>query len=136
MLRVLLMGLTLLHLGPGLAFAVLAAGCGPSPWLRAAVCAADPVGGFMRLTVGAWAVLTLAWLAWAAVRRARTTRGLRTRLQALLAVLAAGAAAGAAGAWLTGAALSWLAVPAALAAAWLAVADPRACEAPPRSRGG
>lgn len=130
MLRALLVGLTLLHLGPGLAFVLLAFGCdGPAPWFGAH-CGGDPVGRFGRLTLVAWAVLALGWLAGAAVRRARRVPAApATRLQALAAVLAAGVALGAAGAWLSGTPVAWLAVPLALAVAWLVLADPLACAA-------
>jgi hypothetical protein len=53
------------------------------------------------------------------------------RLWTLLAVLAGGAAVGAVGAWVTASHLWWLAIPVALAAGWLAIADPTTCE-PPR----
>lgn len=131
MLRMWLVGLTLLHLGPGLAFALLAFGCdGAAPWLGAH-CGGDPLGRFGRLTLAAWAVLGLAWVAWAAVRRARHgPPGSAARWQALTAVLAAGGAVGGAGVWLTGAAAAWLAVPLALAVAWLALANPVACQPP------
>lgn len=128
MLRALLVGLTLLHLGPGLAFALLAFGCGAAaPWLGAH-CDGEPVGRFGRLTLAAWAVLGAVRLAWAAVQRARRApQAAGARAWALAAALAAGVGLGAVGAWLTGAAAAWLAVPLALTMAWLALADPLAC---------
>ncbi|MBL8383622.1 MAG: hypothetical protein JNM90_11125 [Burkholderiales bacterium] len=59
--------------------------------------------------------------------------GLRTRTRLFAGCIAAGAAAGALGAHLTGSDAWWLCVPAAVAAGWLAVADPTRCAAaPPR----
>ena len=51
MLRALIYGLAILHLGPGLAFAVLAFGCDPSlPWLGP-VCQTDTIRTFGLLTL-------------------------------------------------------------------------------------
>ncbi len=63
------------------------------------------------------------------VRRARRAapQGAALRASALLAVLAAGALLGAAGLRLTGEQHWLLAIPVALAAGWLFVADPLAC---------
>lgn len=48
----------------------------------------------------------------------------------LAACIAAGSAVGVVGQWLSGSAAWWLAVPGAMAAVWLFVADPRCCELP------
>ena len=59
MLRALIYGLAILHLGPGLAFAVLAFGCDPSlPWLGP-VCQTDTLRTFVVLTLVLWLMLTL-----------------------------------------------------------------------------
>jgi hypothetical protein len=134
--RVLLYGLTILHLGPGIAFALLAFGCdGPTPYL-AAVCGTSALSSFALLTAGAWLILTLALAAVHLVGRARRAVPPRTSLRvwALLAVLAAGGLIGASGAWLTGSQYWFLAIPAALTAGWLFLANPLACE--PETRGG
>lgn len=52
------------------------------------------------------------------------------RLVLLLALLAAGTAVGVLGSWLSGSALWYLAIPVALAAGWLRVADPTQCVPP------
>ena len=59
MLRALIYGLAILHLGPGAAFAVLAFGCDPSlQWLGSA-CQQDTVRFFVGLTLAFWLMLTL-----------------------------------------------------------------------------
>ena len=72
MLRALLYGLAVLHLGPGIAFAVLAFGCDPSQPLLGALCLKDTLKTFLGLTVALWAVLGAgsALLLW---RRRRAT---------------------------------------------------------------
>jgi hypothetical protein len=67
MLRVLLYALAILHLGPGIAFAVLAFGCGDTPWLGA-VCGRGEMPAFAWLTLGLWAVMG-GWAAWRLRRR-------------------------------------------------------------------
>jgi hypothetical protein len=47
MLRTLLYGLAILHLGPGIAFAVLAFGCDPSQPLLGAICQKDAISAFL-----------------------------------------------------------------------------------------
>lgn len=128
MLRALVHGLVFLHLGPAIAFALLAFGCGPgTPDL--ALCGKGPVAAFALLTTGAWLVLLLAS---AAVHLARRTRraappaaGLRA--STLLACLATGALLAAAGTWLTGMQHWLLTLPGVLALGWLALANPLAC---------
>jgi hypothetical protein len=58
------------------------------------------------------------------------------RLALLLACLALGVLVGAAGSAITGSGMWWLAVPALIAAGWLAVANPEACTPPPPRRPG
>jgi hypothetical protein len=135
MLRAFVYGLTLLHLGPGLAFALLAFGCDGSAGPLGPVCGRPMLSSFALLTVGAWAVLGTALAAVLLVGRARTATVHRTRarLWALLAVLACGASIGAGAAWLTGTDHGVLAIPAALVVAWMFLADPSACTPAPRA---
>jgi hypothetical protein len=130
MFRKLLLALALLHLGPGLAFALLAFGCdGTPPALTGGVCDGGGLGGFLWLTLLAWLLLGLGLAAWAALQRARNTPPPATaaRLLALTGLLAEGALLAAAGHWLSGSTLWVLAVPALLAAGWLVLANPQAC---------
>jgi hypothetical protein len=57
MLRALLYGLAILHLGPGLAFAVLAFGCDPSRPILGAVCQGSTLAVFLGLTMVFWLLL-------------------------------------------------------------------------------
>lgn len=66
MLRILLYALAILHLGPGLAFAALAFGCGDPPWLGD-LCGPSEIRSFLWLTLALWALMAL-W-AWARLRR-------------------------------------------------------------------
>jgi hypothetical protein len=137
MLRVLLYGLTILHLGPGLAFALLAFGCdGATPYLGA-ICAKSVFSSFALLTAAGWLILSLGLAAVHLVRLARSSVPHRTglRVWALLAVLALGAMFGASGAWLTGSQLWFVAIPTALATGWLFLANPLECQ-PPHQSGG
>lgn len=59
MLRALIFGLTILHLGPGIAFALLAFGCDQPRPLLGALCERDPLSSFAVLTFTAWVVLLL-----------------------------------------------------------------------------
>lgn len=130
MLRALLYGLTILHLGPGLAFALLAFGCdGATPYFGA-VCGKSAFSSFALLTAAGWLILSLGLAAVRLVRLARSSTPPRTGLRAwaLIAVLAVGALLGAAGAWLTGSQYGFLAIPAALATGWLFLANPLACQ--------
>jgi len=138
MLRALIYGLTILHLGPGIAFALLAFGCDqPEPYLGA-VCGKAGLSSFGLLTMGAWLVLVVALAASRLVQRARTSAPPNTtaRTLALLAVLAAGALLGAAGEWLSGSQYWFLAIPVALALGWLLLANPLACTAESQAREG
>lgn len=137
MLRALFYGLTILHLGPGIAFALLAFGCvEPEPYLRF-ICAKDALSSFALLTVGAWVVLLVGLAAFSLVQRARRAIPPNTgpRAIALLAVLGTGGLLGAAGYWLTGSQHWFLAIPGALAVGWLFLANPLACAPGPPSGG-
>jgi hypothetical protein len=128
--RRLLVGLALLHLGPGAAFAVLAFGCdGTAPALASGVCGRSELAAFGWLTLLAWLVMGLGLAALHLLQKARAAPlpGTGARLAALLALLAEGALVAAAGVWLGGSQLWVLAVPAVLAAGWLMLANPQAC---------
>ncbi|MDF0377008.1 hypothetical protein GOC95_02170 [Methylophilus sp. YYY-1] len=56
-LRGLIYGLTILHLGPGFAFAVVAFGCDASFAALQGVCQQDAFAAFIQLTLIAWGVL-------------------------------------------------------------------------------
>lgn len=137
MLRALLVGLTLLHLGPGLAFALLAFGCdggvgeggGAAATGLAVLCARPGFAPFAQLTLAAWVVLGAGWAAAVLLRRARAAPRSATglRLAALSASLATGLAFGAAVQLLVGSQAGFLAVPLVLAAGWLVLANPSAC---------
>ena len=69
MLRALIYGLAILHLGPGLAFAVLAFGCDHSlPWLGP-VCQTDTLRTFVVLTLVFWLMLSAGAAAQLALKR-------------------------------------------------------------------
>ena len=68
MLRALITGLAILHLGPGFAFALLAFGCEQPPWLPGDLCTRSTLSAFLGLTVTAWVVMVLGVLV---VRRLR-----------------------------------------------------------------
>ena len=136
MLRALVYGLTILHLGPGFAFAMLAFGCEePEPYLWL-ICGKDALSSFGLLTVGAWVVLLVGLAAVSFVQRARRAPPPNSgpRAIALVAVLSTGALIGAAGSWLTGSQHWFLAIPGALALSWLFLANPLACT--PKSPAG
>ncbi len=57
MLRGLIYGLAILHLGPGFAFAVVAFGCDTVNPLLGEVCQQDIFAVFIKLTLAAWAVM-------------------------------------------------------------------------------
>lgn len=133
MFRALVYGLTILHLGPGLAFALLAFGCGePDPFLRS-VCGRSGLASFVWLTLGTWVLLLVGLVATRLVQRARQTPppNAGPRALALVAVLSTGALAGAAVSGLTGSQQGFLAIPGALAVAWLFLANPLACTSDP-----
>jgi hypothetical protein len=138
MFRALIYGLAILHLGPGIAFAVMAFGCEPPEPYLGTVCGKSGLSSFGWLTVGAWATLLVGLAAVRLVQRARTSAPPNTaiRVWALLAVLATGALIGASGAWLTGSQSWFVAIPAVLALGWLFLANPLACTAGPPSGGG
>lgn len=129
MLRALIVGLTILHLGPGLAFALLAFGCEGSDPLLASVCGKGEFAAFGTLTLVGWGLLLAGFGAAHLVQRARGAGAGSTgpRVVALLAVLVLGVLLGAAGTWLTGSSFAWLAVPLTLAVAWWFLANPLAC---------
>ncbi len=54
MLRLLIYGLIVLHLGSGFAFAVLAFGCDDSPPTLGALCRQDSLATFLWITLGIW----------------------------------------------------------------------------------
>lgn len=57
MLRLLVYGLAILHLGPAFAFAVLAFGCDPAAPALGALCQQNNLAAFAWLTLGAWVVM-------------------------------------------------------------------------------
>ncbi|HCU84507.1 MAG TPA: hypothetical protein DGR15_04270 [Methylophilus sp.] len=62
LLRGLIYGLSILHLGPGFAFAVVAFGCEDAFSFLQAVCQQDAFAAFIKLTLAAWGVMILALL--------------------------------------------------------------------------
>lgn len=64
MLRGLIYGLSILHLGPGFAFAVVAFGCDgmSSSSSLEGICQQDTFAAFIRLTLMAWGVMIAALL--------------------------------------------------------------------------
>jgi len=58
MLRIVIYALAILHLGPGIAFAILAFGCGDVP-LLGTLCQRSEIQAFMYLTLGLWLVMGL-----------------------------------------------------------------------------
>lgn len=57
MLRALIYGLAILHLGPGFAFAVVAFGCDTLDPILGAMCEQHTFALFIQLTLAAWAVM-------------------------------------------------------------------------------
>jgi hypothetical protein len=57
LLRGLIYGLTILHLGPGFAFAVVAFGCEDAFSFLQAVCQQGAFAVFIKLTLAAWGVM-------------------------------------------------------------------------------
>jgi hypothetical protein len=57
MLRALLYGLAILHLGPGIAFAVMAFGCDPVRPMLGVICQGNTLAVFLSLTVVFWLLL-------------------------------------------------------------------------------
>jgi hypothetical protein len=68
-LRALIFGLTILHLGPGVAFVALAFGCDAVQPLLGAVCQRSPLSVFLGITVSVWTILGAATVAVATLRR-------------------------------------------------------------------
>lgn len=64
MLRGLIYGLSILHLGPGFAFAVVAFGCdgNASSTSLESICQQDTFAAFIKLTLAAWGVMIAALL--------------------------------------------------------------------------
>jgi hypothetical protein len=129
MLRVLIQGLAILHLGPGIAFALLAFGCDDVTPLLGAICGTGVLSSFVRITAVAWVILLVGLVAVHFVRHARTAMPptIGSRVKALLALVATGALMGGAWVWLTGSTHGFAAIPVALAAGWLLLADPQTC---------
>ena len=130
-MRYLIYFLTILHLGPGIALALLAFGCEGASAALGDLCFKDTFATFALLTGGAWAILLAGWAAVHSIQRARRAPRSSPRLRALalVAVLCTAALVGAAGAWLTGSQAWFLAIPGGLALAWLFVANPVECQA-------
>ena len=64
MLRRLIEALAILHLGPGVAFAVLAFGCDDGATAPGGLCGLPPLRAFLGLTVAAWAlIIGVSWVA-------------------------------------------------------------------------
>lgn len=57
MLRGLIYGLAILHLGPGFAFVVVAFGCDTANPLLGEICQQDTFAAFIKLTLAAWIVM-------------------------------------------------------------------------------
>jgi len=68
-IRALLYGLAILHLGPGMAFALLAFGCDPLQPFLGVLCQKDTLSAFIGLTLAFWLVLGLAAVALLTLRR-------------------------------------------------------------------
>lgn len=73
MLRALITGLAILHLGPGFAFALLAFGCDQPPLLPGGLCTRSSLSSFLMLTLLAWVVLVFGVLAFKWARRSKLT---------------------------------------------------------------
>jgi hypothetical protein len=74
MLRALLYGLAILHLGPGIAFAVMAFGCDPSQPVLGVVCRGNTLAVFLSLTLALWLMLGAGTAVAIALRR-RAAKG-------------------------------------------------------------
>jgi hypothetical protein len=72
MLRALVTGLAILHLGPGFAFALLAFGCEQPPLLPGDLCTRSSLSSFLMLTLLAWVILVLGVLAFKWARRSKS----------------------------------------------------------------
>jgi hypothetical protein len=73
--RLIVHALAILHLGPGIAFAVLAFGCdGANPLLGHSACEGSNLTLFFTITAAGWVVLSVvSW--WMLRRRAKGTAG-------------------------------------------------------------
>jgi hypothetical protein len=133
LIRGLLAGITFLHLGPGIAMALLAFGCDGTSPLLGVHCEAGALKSFLVVTAVAWLLLGSGYGAVHLLRRAQRAEppALGPRLLALLAVLGVGALLAAAIVWLTGSAQGYLAIPLTLALGWLVLANPANCAAGP-----
>lgn len=69
MLRILIYGLAILHLGPGIAFAVLAFGCQAAHPLLGVACGRNVFMSFALMTLAGWLVLGLGLAVLLAFRR-------------------------------------------------------------------
>ena len=74
MLRALLYGLAILHLGPGIAFAVMAFGCDPSQPTLGVVCQGNTLAVFLSLTLALWLMLGVGTAVAIALRRRTAKR--------------------------------------------------------------
>ena len=79
MLRALIYGLAILHLGPGIAFAVLAFGCDPSLQWLGPVCQKDTLRTFLVLTLVFWLMLSAGAAVLLALQRRAAGAGGRTQ---------------------------------------------------------
>lgn len=129
MLRALIYALSLLHLGPGLAFALLAFGCEQPQPLLGSVCTLDVFKAFGSLTLGSWLVLGVGAVAMHLVGKVRRAKVPAPALRgaAFVALGCFGVLVGASWQALTGSQYLYLAVPGALALGWLFVANPAEC---------
>ncbi len=75
MFRILISALTILHLGPGIAFAVLAFGCDPADPVAGALCQKDTIGTFIGITLTVWVLCLLGWGVMRLVRGAPMAEG-------------------------------------------------------------
>lgn len=74
MLRALVLGLAVLHLGPGLAFALIAFGCEPGDPALGRLCSGNTLHNFLGLTAAAWALMALLIAGRWGLRRLRRPR--------------------------------------------------------------
>lgn len=74
MLRALIYGLTILHLGPGFAFAVLAFGCDSFNPALGDFCTGNQLKTFAWLTLGAWVILIAGYIVWQALARKQQSK--------------------------------------------------------------
>lgn len=62
MLRALIYGLAILHLGPGFAFVVVAFGCDGMNPMFDPICQQDTFAAFIKLTLMAWGIMIVGLL--------------------------------------------------------------------------